>query len=192
MKTHAQFLLVGLLSIVPLFPQESEARLFAAHLIGIEQEALQQVQLNDSHEGQTNQETSALGRLALALSAGNDAMGPLRGSQTEYREKDKLKPPIPDMEWEVDRIVTYVSCYSSVIGTREEAGNLFTRFTDELQSILPSDKWRKVKQEPRIDSTRSYAYEDQGSDAHIDIDLSARADSYMVTIFGWTATKPRL
>lgn len=144
MKTHAQFLLVGLLSIVPLFPQESEARLFAAHLIGIEQEALQQVQLNDSHEGQTNQETSALGRLALALSAGNDAMGPLRGSQTEYREKDKLKPPIPDMECDVDRIVSYVSCYSSVIGTREEAGNLFTRFTDELQSILPSDKWRKV------------------------------------------------
>ena len=192
MKTHAQFLLVGLLSIVPLFPQESEAGLFAAHLIGIEQEALQQAQLSDSHQSQTNQETSALGRLALALSAGNDAMGPLRGSQTEYREKDKLKPPIPDMECDVDRIVSYVSCYSSVIGTREEAGNLFTRFTDELQSILPSDKWRKVKQEPRIDSIRSYTYEDQESDAHIDIDLIALADSYIVTIFGWPAIYPRL
>lgn len=61
MKTRAQFLLMGLLSIVPLFPQESEARLFVAHLIGIEQEALQQVQLSDSHEGQTTQDTSALG-----------------------------------------------------------------------------------------------------------------------------------
>ena len=138
MKTRAQFLLMGLLSIAPLFPHESEARLFAARLIGVEQEALQQVQLSDSHEGQTNQEISALGRLALALSAGNDAMRPLRGSQTEYREKDRLKPPIPDMECDVDRIVSYVSCYSSLIGTRKEAGNLFTRFVDELQSTLPA------------------------------------------------------
>jgi hypothetical protein len=192
MKTRAQLLLMGFLSIAPLFPQESEARLFAARLIGVEQEALQQVQLSDSHEGQTNQEISALGRLALALSDGNEAMGPLRGSQTEYREKDRLKPPIPDIECDVDRIVSYVSCYSSLIGTREEAGNLFTRFVDELQSTLPPDRWRKVKEEPRIDSIQSYTYADQGSDAHIDIDLSARADSYMVTIFGWTATKPRL
>jgi hypothetical protein len=44
--------------------------------------------------GQTNQETSALRRLAAALSAGNEAMRPLRGSQTEYREKDRLKLPI--------------------------------------------------------------------------------------------------
>ena len=192
MKTRAQFLLMGLLSTVPLFPQESEARLFTAHLIGIEQEALQQVQLSDSHEGQTNQETSALGRLALALSAGNDAMRPLRGSQTEYGEKDRLNSPIPDMECDVDRIVSYVSCYSSVIGTREEAGNLFTRFVDELQSTLPSDRWRKVKEEPRINSIRSYTYADQESDAHIDIDLIALSDSYMVRIFGWTAIYPRL
>ena len=192
MKTRAQFLLMGLLSTVPLFLQESEARLFTAHLIGIEQEALQQVQLSDSHEGQTNQETSALRRLASALSAGNEAMTHLRGSQTEYREKDRLKLPIPGMECDVDRIVNYVSCYSSVIGSREEAGDRFIQFVDELQSALPSDRWRKVKEEPRIDSTRSYTYEDQGSDAHIDIDLIPRADSYMVTIFGWTATKPRL
>ena len=190
--TYAQILLMGLLSIVALFPKESEARLFAARLIGVEQEALQQVQLSDSHEGQTNQETSALRRLASALSAGNEAMIHLRGSQTEYREKDRLTVPIPGMECDVDRIVNYVSCYSSAIGTREEAGNRFIRFVNELQSALPSDRWRKVKEEPRIDSTRSYTYEDQGSDAHIDIDLIPRADSYMVTIFGWTATKPRL
>jgi hypothetical protein len=138
MKTRAQLLLMGFLSIAPLFPQESEARLFAARLIGVEQEALQQVQLSDSHEGQTNQEISALGRLALALSDGNEAMFPLRGSQTEYREKDRLKPPIPDIECDVDRIVSYVSCSSSLLGTREEAGNLFTRFVDELQSTLPA------------------------------------------------------
>jgi len=89
-------------------------------------------------------------------------------------------------------LVSYVSCYSSVIGTREEAGDLFTRFVDELQSTLPSDRWRKIKDEPRINSIRSYIYEDQHSAAHIDLDLIARADSYMVTIFGWTATNPQL
>jgi hypothetical protein len=141
---------------------------------------------------QTNQETSALWRLALALSAGNEAMRPLRGSQTEAGQKDRLKLSIPGMECYVDRIVSYVSCYSSMIGTREEAGNLFTRFVDELQSMLPSDRWRRIQEEPRLDSIRSYTYEDQESDAHIDLDLIARVDSYMVTIFGWTATDPRL
>ena len=141
---------------------------------------------------QTNQETSALWRLALALSAGNEAMRPLRGSQTEAGQKDRLKLPILGMECDVDRIVNYVSCYGSVIRTREEAVERFIEIVNELQSALPSDRWSKVKEEPRIDSTRSYTFEDQGSDAHIDIDLIPRADSYMVTIFGWTATKPRL
>jgi len=141
---------------------------------------------------QTNQETGALRPLALALSAGNEAMRPLRGSQTQGGQKDRLKLSIPGMECYVDRIVSYVSCYSSMIGTREEAGNLFTRFVDELQSMLPSDRWRRIQEEPRLDSIRSYTYEDQESDAHIDLDLVARVDSYMITIFGWTATDPRL
>jgi len=50
MKTRTKILLIGLLSIVPLFPQESEARLFSALLIGAEKEALRQVQLSDSQE----------------------------------------------------------------------------------------------------------------------------------------------
>ena len=142
---------------------------------------------------QTNQETSALRRLALALSAGNAAMRPLRGSQTEGGQKDRLKPSIPGMECYVDRIVSYVSCYGSPIRDKEEAGHLFTEFVDEFQSILPSDRWRRIQEEPpRLDSIRSYTYEDQESGAHIDIDLVARVDSYMVTIFGWTATDPRL
>jgi hypothetical protein len=141
---------------------------------------------------QTNQETSALWRLALALSAGDEAMRPLRGSQTEAGQKDRLKLPIPGMACDVDRIVSYVSCYSSLIRDKEEAGHRFTEFVEEFQSILPSDRWRRIQEEPRLDSIRSYTYEDQESDAHIDIDLVARVDSYMVTIFGWTATDPRL
>jgi hypothetical protein len=96
------------------------------------------------------------------------------------------------MECDVDRIASHVSCYSSVIDTREEAGNLFTRFVYELRSTLPSDRWRKVKEEPRINSIRSYTYADQESDAHINIDLIALADSYMVRIFWWTAVYLRL
>ena len=157
-----------------------------------EQVVSRQVTTEIVPSGQTNQETSALRRLASALSAGNEAMIHLRGSQTEYREKDRLKLPILGMECNVDRIVNYVSCYGSVIRTREEAVERFVEIVNELQSALPSDRWRKVQEEPRIDSTRSYTYEDQDSDAHIDIELIARADSYMVTIFGWTATKPRL
>jgi hypothetical protein len=141
---------------------------------------------------QTNQETSALWRLALALSAGNEAMRPLRGSQTEAGQKDRLKLSIPGMACDVDRIVSYVSCYSSLIRDKEEAGHRFTEFVEEFQSILPSDRWRRIQEEPRLDSIRSYTYEDQESDAHIDLDLIARVDSYMVTIFGWTATDPRL
>ena len=141
---------------------------------------------------QTNQETSALWRLALALSAGNQAMRPLRGSQTEAGQKDRLKLSIPGMACDVDRIVSYVSCYSSLIRDKEEAGHRFTEFVEEFQSILPSDRWRRIQEEPRLDSIRSYTYEDQESDAHIDLDLVARVDSYMVTIFGWTATDPRL
>jgi len=141
---------------------------------------------------QTNQETSALRRLALALSAGNEAIRPLRGSQTEARQKDTLKLSIQGMACDVDRIVSYVSCYSSLIRDKEEAGHLFTEFVEEFQSILPSDRWRRIQEEPRLDSIRSYTYEDQESDAHIDLDFIARVDSYMITIFGWTATDPRL
>ena len=137
---------------------------------------------------QTNQETGALRRLALALSAGNEAIRPLCGSQTEGGQKDRLKPSIPG--WNAMWIVSLAMSHATA--PREEAGNLFTRFVDELQSMLPSDRWRRIQEEPRLDSIRSYTYEDQESDAHIDLDLIARVDSYMVTIFGWTATDPRL
>src|SRR5215470_7167552 len=181
--------------------ETSHCRLLAALILGgsltitgiafaSKQVVSRQVTSESVSTHQTNQETSTLERLALALSAGNDAMRPLRGSQTEYREKDRLDPPIPDMECDVDRIVSYVSCYSFAMGTREEAGNLFTRFVDDLQSTLPSDRWRKVEEEPRINSTRSCTYADQESDAHIDIDLIALSDSYIVAIFGWPAIYP--
>jgi hypothetical protein len=54
-----------------------------------------------------------------------------------------------------------------------------------------------MEQESGIDSIRSYTYADQNSDAHIDLDLVAQLETggeyfYLVTIFGWAATEPRL
>lgn len=62
---------------------------------------------------QTNQETSALWRLALALSAGNQAMRPLRGSQTEAGQKDRLKLSIPG--WHAMSIVSLAMSHATAL-----------------------------------------------------------------------------
>jgi hypothetical protein len=147
--------------------------------------------------GNTVDGTGGLGYLALALSSGNQAMRSLRGTASNYDEKDTLSVSIPNMDCSMDRIANYVSCYSDTLSSKEDANRVFTRYIDELQSTLPSDSWRKVKTEPEVGSIRSYSYVDQTSDAHIDIDLVAQSlpdgeYSYVVTIFGWPATDPRL
>jgi hypothetical protein len=140
---------------------------------------------------ETGERTSALRDLAVAISSGSAAMGPFHGSRSEDEEnKDNLIPSIPGMQCYIDRILNYVSCYSSPLG-RGEAGDLFTRLIDELKSALRADRWMGVKREPVSDSIQSYLYEDQKSDAHIDIDLIAQAglkqiDFYMVAVFAWT------
>jgi len=147
---------------------------------------------------ETSQERNVLRELAVALAAGGEALSSFRGSAIEHKEgKDRLDPAIPGMDCAIDRIVSYVSCYGAAIGSKEKADHRFIELIDELQAALPSDRWRGVETEPRIDSMRSYSYEDQDSDAHIDIDLIGRPQtqgtySYLVTIFGWTATEPRL
>jgi hypothetical protein len=144
---------------------------------------------------------SLLRQLAGALAAGGQALSRFRGSTIENQAgKDRFNPPIPGMDCSVDDIANYVSCYSSEIGSEEEADHRFIGLINELQAVLPSDRWRGVEAQapqPGIDSIRSYTYEDPNSDAHIDIDLIAepKADgdySYRVTIFGWAATEPQL
>src|SRR5918999_2870169 len=84
---------------------------------------------------ETIQESSALGRLALGLSSGREAVRALRGSQSENNHnKDRLEPPIVEMECDIDRIANYVSCYSFPVHTEEEAETLFTRLIDDLQA----------------------------------------------------------
>src|SRR5688572_15666449 len=102
-----------------------------------------------------------LRRLAVALSSGREAMRPFRGSPSEsHAEKDRLNAPIAEIECYIDRIASYVSCYSSPAGA-EEAETLFTRLVDDLQAALPSDRWKGMKQEPGLASIRSHTYVDQ-------------------------------
>jgi hypothetical protein len=147
---------------------------------------------------ETSQERNLLRQLAVALAAGSEALSRFRGSTIENEAgKDRFNPPIPGMDCSVDEIANYVSCYVSAIGSKEQASHRFIGLINELQAVLPSDSWRGAETQPGIDSIRSYTYEDQNSDAHIDIDLNAQLEtdgdySYQVTIFGWAATQPQL
>jgi hypothetical protein len=101
------------------------------------------------------------------------------------------------MDCSINGIANYVSCYGSAIGNKAEADRRFIRLIHQLQAVLPSDRWREIETAPGIDAIRSYIYQDQNSDAHIDIDLITIMEtegepSYRIAIFGWPATEPRL
>jgi hypothetical protein len=130
-----------------------------------------------------------LRRLAVALSSGREAMRAFRGSRSEPGDnKERISPSTAGIECSIDRIASYFSCYSSPAGA-EEAETLFTRLVDELQDALPSDRWKGMKRTPGTASIRSHTYMDQGSNAHIDVDIVPQAGpgvtpSYIVSIFG--------
>ena len=141
--------------------------------------------------GDTGGETSAMRRLAIALSSGRAAMGPFHGSRIENNNyKNTLNPSIAGMECSIDRIAGYISCYSAPIGTEDEAVALFTWLVAELQTALPSERWIGITREPATASIRSFTYKDQNSSAHIDIDIVGRMglggqNAYIVSTFGW-------
>jgi hypothetical protein len=147
---------------------------------------------------ETSQGRNLLRQLAIALAAGGEALSQFRGPtmKTEAGE-NVFNPAMPGMDCSVNGIANYVSCYGSAIGNAEEADRRFIRLIHELQAVLPSDRWKGMETEPGIDAIRSYTYEDQNSDAHIDIDLITIMETegdptYRVAIFGWPATEPRL
>lgn len=154
-----------------------------------------------SPSSETTQGRDVLRQLAVALAAGGEALSRFRGSTIKNKEGKEsfnpLDPPIPGMDCSVDDIVNNVSCYGSAIGSKEEASQRFLWLINELRGVLPSDRWTGEETQPGIDSIRSYTYEDRNSDAHIDIDLNSQLEmegdySYLITIFGWAATEPRL
>jgi hypothetical protein len=151
-----------------------------------------------SPSGETRQERRALQQLAVALAAGGGTWSSFHRGQIDDEEtKHALDPMIPDMDCSVDEIADYVSCYGLPIASNEEAERRFTGLIDELQAVLPSERWQGAETEPRIRSIRSYTFRDQNSDAEIDIDIAPRWSpdeeiSYVISLFGWTAIGPRL
>jgi hypothetical protein len=141
---------------------------------------------------ESSQQSDALRSLALALSSGKEeGLRPFRGSRSEGDPyKDRLNPPIAGMNCYLDRIAIHVSCHSSLVDTEKEAVTLFSRLVDEVQAALPSDRWRGMQTEPGTAWIRNYTYEDQRSNAHIDIDITHRTGPsgqsfYMVSLFAW-------
>ena len=100
---------------------------------------------------ETGQIAGVLRSLARALSSGSEAMRPFHGLRSENEDnKDDLNPAIPGMECYIDRILSYVSCYSPSMGTEKEADSLFRLMVDELQAALPSNRWLGMKQESLV------------------------------------------
>jgi hypothetical protein len=147
---------------------------------------------------ETTDELAALRQLAAALGTGGEAVSHFRALAGENKKRtDSFSLSIYGMACGVDAIAYYVSCYSGSIKSNEEASRLYARLIADLQTALASDRWSGGETTPRLESIRSYTYTDRKSDAHIDVDLVptvvAKGEySYLVTIFGWAATGPRL
>ena len=140
---------------------------------------------------QSNQTSNVLGQIAVALAGGSEAMRALRGSPYKDTQKDKLQPPLPGMNCAIDRILSYVSCYSAPINNEKEAENVFTRLVDDVEAALPSERWGPVEAISRVGSVRSISYQDRKSAARINIELLVQPTmeverSYIISLYGWT------
>ena len=119
-----------------------------------------------SPSSESRQERRALQQLAVMLMAEDGTRRSFHDSNSDDDEtKHPLEPTIPEMNCNVDDIANYVSCYGSAIGPKEGAERRFTGLIDELQAVLPPDRWAGAEIEPRIGSIRSYTWGDQLSDA---------------------------
>ena len=145
----------------------------------------------DSPASQASEASNVLEQIAIALAGGSEAMRALRSSPYEDTQKDKLQPPLPGMNCGIDRILSYVSCYSALINNEKEAENAFMRLVDDVEAALPSDRWQPVRVLPRLGAVRSVSYQDQKSAARLDIELLVRStlevhSSYVISLYGWT------
>ena len=79
----------------------------------------------------------------------------------------------------IDRILSYVSCYSAVINNEKEAENVFNQLVDDVKAALPPDRWGPVQATPTLGSVRSISYQDGKTGARIDIELLS--DQYKIS-----------
>lgn len=138
----------------------------------------------------TSHEINVVRQVAIALTAGSDAVQDLRGPPIENSNLDRVKLPTPGMDCAIARSLKYVACYSASLN-RNEAEAMFARIIDDVQTALPSDSWRPVETGPHAGLIRNSSYQHWKSGARIDIDLVARPawypqpQLYWVRVYGW-------
>ena len=128
-------------------------------------------------------------QVAIALTAGTDAIQDLRGPPIESSNLDRLKLPTPGMDCGIARSLLYVACDSTAVN-KNEAEAMFARIMDDVQTALPSDSWTAVEATPNVDSIRIRRYYHLKSGAQIDIDLASGPGGgtqplYWVRVYGW-------
>lgn len=152
-------------------------------------------QTSASSFGESGQERQALRQFAVTLAG--KTWSSFHDATDAEQTKRSPDLSIPGMNCNVDDIANYVSCYGPPIGRKEVAEHRFIGLINELQAVLPPERWSGAETEPRIAAIRSYTYGDQDTGSQIDIDIlpqwsSDEATSYIVAIFGWAATGPQL
>jgi hypothetical protein len=100
-------------------------------------------------------EVNVVRQVANLLAAGRDAMLARRGPPIENSNLDRLKLDTPGMHCGIDRVLSYVACYSDSLMTKKDAESIFTRLMDDVQTALPSDSWRQLEGVPHISVVRS-------------------------------------
>ena len=79
----------------------------------------------------------------------------------------------------IDRILSYVSCYSAVINNEKEPENVFNQLVDDVKAALPPDRWGPVQATPTLGSIGSISYQDGKTGARIDIELLVRPVKFL-------------
>ena len=137
----------------------------------------------------TTPEVNVVRQVAIALTAGSDAIKEFRGPPIENSNLDRLNLPTPGMDCGISRSVIYVACHSASLN-KNEAEAMFARIMDDVETALPSDSWRSVQAVAGARLIRSISYHHLKSGARIDIDLvvhpSGKAQPlYGIRVYGW-------
>ncbi|MGE5852234.1 MAG: hypothetical protein ACM35E_03755 [Deltaproteobacteria bacterium] len=137
----------------------------------------------------TSYKVNVVRQVAIALTAGTNAIQDLRGPPIEHSNLDRLKLPTPGMDCGIARSLIYVACHSASMN-KTEAEAMFAQIMDDVQTALPSDSWRPVEHVSHADLMRIRSYYHLKSGAQIDIDLVAgpggdQQSVYWIRVYGW-------
>jgi hypothetical protein len=70
------------------------------------------------------------------------------------------------MDCDIDRILSYILCYSATIDMKEATDYRFTGLIKELQDVLPADRWGGGETQGRINAILSYTFQNRNFSRH--------------------------